>query len=887
MADRSIITQNGTCLRLLDVIWRIAKRESQLDASIISTYSVNLHFYENVLLRFLERAGSRLNILLVDTGQLSTALSDPIQRPTRAGKDYILAPISIPGAFHPKVMALLGETRSLLAVGSHNITEAGFGRNGEATVCWGYDGNNVPPAVMADALEFLEHWMLKARGFNSDVLEDVLERLQHLSTQATAEADDESQFLGWRQGESSLLEQMQERVTGTVERVVIVGPYFDANLEFINAVDQVWRPKEIVIGIQPKRSLVPSPETRPSSARFVDVDDLPVFKAQGEGAFLHGKAMAVEGSEGVSLALGSANPSAPAWMQTDKGNAESMVLLSGASAKDAYERLGFAALIKAPVLSDEVLDDVRSRTQETREREKEHEPPKGPAIHLGFADHEGISVAGIDASVCEKAFIIGEEEVPIDNVEFQPIDEGVRIVGENINTTTDLLRIDGADGPLALLVVHSKQRIRASIRPTKTAHLLDRLGKLDGLEDDLDDLLGLLERHIFSSDEQDGEKRRQSDRRKQESGVSEDVPFGPRGISLTEIARRQSHRQKIVDLELSYIISILIRDLSEPKAPDGDPPDIDPDDLEGGGDPPGEEEQNTLSNGEKDEGTPTVDWERLSTAGRKRIGELVNKLARRLDAKPDDAEQAAKLFGPMLTVLCLLQKLRKFHPPEDVPIQTVGRPKSIVSVTHLRKAFKASVAALYRGDRGLAEVLEKSPDHRNAEERELMDGLLLWAAREIGADAEAKPGFHESEDEQRQRISDKADVLIVAMSAAASEKAMALVRDHLAETAIWVDGKTPLMGWYERHARLGASLQSALTANNFCLPTVGRQLVSGDVAVWRQEPGFPRVVRSSAGKKTKLVEPGDEGGRNSKNLATIAVTSVDLGALFIPVDGQL
>ncbi len=168
-----------------------------------------------------------------------------------------------------------------------------------------------------------------------------------------------------------------------------------------------------------------------------------------------------------------------------------------------------------------------------------------------------------------------------------------------------------------------------------------------------------------------------------------------------------------------------------------------------------------------------------------------------------------------------------------------------------------------------------------------MDGLLLWAAREIGADAEAKPGFHESEDEQRQRISDKADVLIVAMSAAASEKAMALVRDHLAETAIWVDGKTPLMGWYERHARLGASLQSALTANNFCLPTVGRQLVSGDVAVWRQEPGFPRVVRSSAGEKTKLVEPGDEGGRNSKNLATIAVTSVDLGALFISVDGQL
>jgi hypothetical protein len=163
--------------------------------------------------------------------------------------------------------------------------------------------------------------------------------------------------------------------------------------------------------------------------------------------------------------------------------------------------------------------------------------------------------------------------------------------------------------------------------------------------------------------------------------------------------------------------------------------------------------------------------------------------------------------------------------------------------------FKASVEALYRSDSGLAEMLEKSPDHNNAEERELVDGLLLWVAREIGADVDAKPGFHESEDEKKQRLSDKADTLIVAMSAAASEKAMAMVRDHLSETAIWADSELPLMEWCERHARLGAALQNAINDNNLCLPKVSREIASGDVAVWSNEPGFPRVIISQSGKK--------------------------------------
>jgi hypothetical protein len=44
-----------------------------------------------------------------------------------------LAPIPHIGAFHLKLMALLSERQPILALGSHNVTDAGFSHNEELT----------------------------------------------------------------------------------------------------------------------------------------------------------------------------------------------------------------------------------------------------------------------------------------------------------------------------------------------------------------------------------------------------------------------------------------------------------------------------------------------------------------------------------------------------------------------------------------------------------------------------------------------------------------------------------------------------------------------------------------------------------------------------------
>jgi len=131
-------------LPLLKSLKDLAKSGARLDASIVTTYAFNGLFYEEVLLRAFERAGSRLNVVLVDAAQLGESLADPLRRPVRAGADYLLAPVPHVGAFHPKIIALLSEKQPVLALGSHNATDAGFTHNEELTAFWG--AGHVPPA---------------------------------------------------------------------------------------------------------------------------------------------------------------------------------------------------------------------------------------------------------------------------------------------------------------------------------------------------------------------------------------------------------------------------------------------------------------------------------------------------------------------------------------------------------------------------------------------------------------------------------------------------------------------------------------------------------------------------------------------------------------------
>jgi hypothetical protein len=177
---------------LLDALRHLGKSGAAIEASVLTTFNFDAAFYEEVLLLAFERAGSRLNIVIVDARQLAASVFDPLRQPTRAGKDYLLAPVAHAAAFHPKVLALLSEKTSVLSIGSHNATDPGFSHNEEVTTFWGPPCKGPPRGLLLDVLEYCLFWLRSSGAARGRLLDEIEQRLRHLGSLAKESEQSES-----------------------------------------------------------------------------------------------------------------------------------------------------------------------------------------------------------------------------------------------------------------------------------------------------------------------------------------------------------------------------------------------------------------------------------------------------------------------------------------------------------------------------------------------------------------------------------------------------------------------------------------------------------------------------------------------------------------------
>jgi hypothetical protein len=818
---------------LLDTLRDLAKAGAGIEASVITTFTFDAAFYEEVLLRAFERAGSRLNIVLVDARQLAASIDDPLRQPTRAGNDYLLAPIRHQAAFHPKILALLSEKSSILSVGSHNATDAGYGHNEEVTSYWGRASKGPPRGILTAALQYCLSWLHLSGAAEAELLADIQQRVLSLAGMARADEATDAAFLASDPTSAPLWSQLTDRISAPVRRVSIVGPYFDRDLRMLNRIAQDLNPTELIVGLQPSTAVLERPQDAPVATRFVDSSAMGAFWAKEQGpGFAHGKAIFCETDRGPVLSLGSANPTGAAWLSGEYRNAEANLLLFGAAATSAASCLGLDALVAAPALSAEVLEAMaaRSEAQRRQARERDADTNFVPVI-VGHRKGDVITVAGLVAP-------------------SPPFRSG------------GIIRVEGRAGPLATVIVNDQSALRAATRPKAAARLLDGLGRMDTYEG-FDEIFDLLQRHVFDEPvetQSGGVGKTKPKALADETGESDTTdanPFGPRGVSLASIEKSRNNNRLLEDGLVSEVIAALIRAMGTvtKSSSDGDGRNKDVEDAEGD-----ELTEDDLARG-LDAGSeePDVDWPKMVTACRKRVSVLINRVREKTRARPSDAERAAWAFNRILLVLRLLQRLRTLPPKGANVLEGRQRPSSLVSVGQLREAFKLAMHAVYGGGQ-IAVMLEKSSERRASADRQLLDDSLLWTAQEIGADFAELAVFNEKHDERARRLGDRADVVIVAMSAAAHEPSLDDAAFHDPSLRLWDDAKPRAPNWLERHRRLGLVLQSGLQGET--LPALDRPPRANEFAFWSHEGGLPRLVRSVTGNKVTLFQPGldDEGG---------------------------
>jgi hypothetical protein len=472
---------------------------------------------------------------------MQVSFQDPITRPRRAGKDYLLVPVDANGAFHPKIALLFSPKKPLIAVGSHNVTDSGYARNDEVTVCWGHQSNGVPRDILEASLTFILDWARTSPGLGG-LIDEVGRRLSRVSDETAIAPTGSAAFIGWRPGQPSLLHQLKQRVPGPARKISVISPYFDDNLKLLQELAIGWVPQEMVVGIQQQSAMLLRPEKAPSLARFVEFS-APAAVGRSDDRrqppFLHGKVVALETDGGLFVVVGSPNASAPAWLQGELtvGNAEAAIILDGELAQTAFEALCLDQLADAPSLSSAALATVAGRAQAMRRLAEKDAAPSVPMLSA-VATELGWLLPGLDAKDCRSAVLMGRHDLALPDATFHPHDGAVELSMGSQKINSGSLRVDGEDGPLAFAILNDAPQLRKLLRPREAGRLLEALGRIDDYEG-FDDLFDLFERHVLGG-EAVSQRTRSPSAGQTSSGAAPDdeqTTPGPRGISLVSVAK--------------------------------------------------------------------------------------------------------------------------------------------------------------------------------------------------------------------------------------------------------------------------------------------------------------------------------------------------------------
>jgi len=317
--------------------------EGGFHSAFMTTYAFGSLAFEDIPFPKLRGAGCRNIVVLADTGMVNHAFSD-FGPPRFAGTSYHLIKVAAPGAFHPKITMLLGETKARLMVGSANLTALGLGGNKEqvASITWSAESPENAKLFMS-ALAYLRRYVPAEDRWFSISLQRALRSSPWLRDDtfnfAFGTEGTEALNLLFDRPELSILDQIIACVgDDPIERLVVVSPYWDSKLEGLARLKVGLGDPATDILIENDANGFPASEL----PRFSDVALFDI-SPNAPGRFVHAKLIIALGRNFDHVVSGSMNCTFPALMgPTLGGNAEAGI----------YKRVARASALEALGLSD-------------------------------------------------------------------------------------------------------------------------------------------------------------------------------------------------------------------------------------------------------------------------------------------------------------------------------------------------------------------------------------------------------------------------------------------------------------------------------------------------------------------------------------------------------
>ena len=294
--------------------------------ALFTTFNFEIEFFERAILGRLYENGIRKVSLFVDADEFEKSLKsiDAARTNIGLGKKYIVSPVSIHGAFHPKIVLLLGERKARLIVASANITTNGYERHNEVFNVIDYTEKDkaYQDIIVAAINSFIA--MNKISYFlDGDLIKEITDFVYYRKCQINGE-----RYL-LTSCEGTILEQVMGKIEKSVTSIKIAVPYYDNKAAALKDLQMMFPDTEIKLYVQQGTSTIPK--------EYIDKHEISIFDmftdtaSVGKGNFYHGKVFLFKTEDKDYILYGSANCTVSALEKThtDGGNVEADILDSG------------------------------------------------------------------------------------------------------------------------------------------------------------------------------------------------------------------------------------------------------------------------------------------------------------------------------------------------------------------------------------------------------------------------------------------------------------------------------------------------------------------------------------------------------------------------------
>ncbi len=776
-----------------DIALQDILKNGKYDASIILTFNAFLPFYEEVVLRALQSGGCRNNVLLMDARQLHESLNTPSMRPRLAGFEYTLLPIKAARAFHPKIIFLVGEKKGCILVGSHNVTISGFRQNLEITskIQFGSLKDKASVAYAIQVWQFIKDWIDQQRDYIPEELLESVYRLPYLAPwlRDRVEAQDgEVQFFGTQAEGVSLYDQVFSRVSGDIERISIVGPFFDNRLAVIKALSKRFSPSEFFVGIDPNTVVISNHSDQLSGINFVNAADF-----GPKTTYLHAKIIYIESKSGEHwLVTGSANPSDPAWIAgPDARNAEAVVLHTGKIAELTAGNLGVVKLKNCKIISADEWLEIEQRTTHTSDSDFETSK-----LIIATVGEDKIVLPEVDFAIDD--FI--QAEVYGENAELTAVVEKAMAVRDGIAIPVSgmdvryirSIKITLSGGRYIFTWVHHTIELSRRSESSRQAKFRAAMSTLESDDPDLSNLINIVGNVIFDERQDVDPKALRESRPKEKEGGPEGHRIIDLEADIPERKFKNNNRRMVNSGDLGLVMDALIYNLGfglrPVKGPGGYTKGRDEEDMIGAADDDDDTNDNIGGLGDPE----------LIKICHAKVRNIVNRMRSQFALAQ---KRKGKYYIPvvqLVAVMALFRQLRKIEKRDGA----IPPGETLVPEKERERLLSGVLPYLYGKDFQFVNKAEEELIDEPIDEISKLKGLLLWLAKDCGIDIRSSGHVQLGidYDKLREDAISKAKILVLAPLAASDADALYEAEKSIKETATDLD---TALDWFNTHRYWG------------------------------------------------------------------------------------